>query len=60
MIRIVKTGDKSVERFNARPAFPEEAETAAFAVLADIRKNGEKAVLKYVAKFEGYKGKNLK
>lgn len=60
MIRIVKTGDKSVERFNARPAFPEEAETAAFAVLADIRKNGEKAVLKYVAKFEGYKGRNLK
>lgn len=60
MIKIVKTGDKSVEKFNARPAFPEEAENAAFEVLADIRKNGEKAVLKYVAKFEGYKGKALK
>ncbi|MBO7207162.1 MAG: histidinol dehydrogenase, partial [Kiritimatiellae bacterium] len=60
MIKIVKAGDRSVERFNARPAFPEEAEKAAFGVLADIRKSGEKAVLKYVAKFEGYKGKELK
>lgn len=55
MIRIVKNGDKRVEKFNARPAFPEVAEKAAFEVLADIRKNGDKAVAKYVRKFEGAK-----
>ena len=55
MIRIVKVGDRRIDAFNARPAFPEEAEKAAAAVLADIRKNGDKAVLKAVAKFEGFK-----
>ena len=60
MIRIVRAGDRRIEAFNARPAFPEEAEKAASAVLADIRKNGDKAVLKAVAKFEGFKGKRLR
>ena len=60
MIRIVKSGDRRIEAFNARPAFPEEAETAASAVLADIRKNGDAAVLKAVAKFEGFKAKSAK
>ena len=60
MIRIVKTGDGRIEEFNARPAFPQVAEDAAFKVLAEIRKNGDKAVRKYVAKFEGYKGSDLK
>ena len=60
MIRIVKTGDGRIEGFNARPAFPQAAEDAAFKTLADIRKNGDKAVRKYVAKFEGYKGGELK
>ena len=55
MIRIVKVGDSRIEKFNARPAFPEEAETAAAAVLADIRKNGDAAVMRAVAKFEGFK-----
>ena len=53
MIRIVKSGDAAIEKFNARPAFPEEAEQAAFKVLADIRKRGDRAVAEYVAKFEG-------
>jgi histidinol dehydrogenase len=53
MIRIVKAGDAAIEKFNARPAFPEEAEQAAFKVLADIRKRGDRAVAEYVAKFEG-------
>lgn len=53
MIRIVGKEDKAVERFNARPAFPEEAEAAAAAVLADIRKRGDRAVAEAVAKFEG-------
>ena len=53
MIRIVKSGDAAIEKFNARPAFPEEAEQAAFKVLADIRKRGDKAVAECVAKFEG-------
>ena len=60
MIRIVKAGDRRVAEFNARPAFPQEAEDAAFKVLAEIRKDGDKAVRKYVAKFEGYKGSDLK
>ena len=55
MIRIVKSSDSRIEKFNARPAFPEEAEKAAFSVLSDIRKNGDAAVAKYVAKFEGAK-----
>ena len=58
MIRIVKSGDRRIETFNARPAFPEEAERAAAAVLSDIRKSGDAAVLKAVAKFEGFKAKN--
>ena len=53
MIRIVKTDDKRVETFCLRPAFPEEAERAAFAVLADIRKRGDAAVADAVKKFEG-------
>ena len=58
MIRIVKVGDKRIEKFNARPAFPEEAEKAAAAVLTDIRANGDKAVLAAVAKFEGFRAKS--
>ena len=54
MIRIVKAGDRRIERFNARPAFPEEAEKAAAQVLADIRRDGDKAVLAAVARFEGF------
>ena len=60
MIRIVQTGDMAIEKFNARPAFPEEAERAAAEVLAAIRKDGDKAVRRYVAKFEGFTGKELK
>ena len=60
MIRIVQAGDKRIEKFNARPAFPEEAEKAAAEVLAAIRKDGDKAVRASVAKFEGFKGKGLK
>ena len=60
MIRIVSAEDKAVAKFNSRPAFPEEAEKAAFEVLAEIRKNGDAAVRKYVAKFEGYAGRNLR
>ena len=55
MIRIVKSGDAAIEKFNARPAFPEEAEQAAFKTLADIRKRGDRAVAECVAKFEGAK-----
>ena len=39
-IRIVKVGDKAIEKFNARPAFPEEAENAAREVLDAIRRLG--------------------
>ena len=60
MIRIVKTGDRRIEKFNARPAFPEEAEKAAAAALAEIKARGDAAVLDLVAKFEGFKAKNAK
>ena len=39
MIRIVNAGDRRIEAFNARPAFPEAAEKAAAAVLADVKAN---------------------
>ena len=55
MIRIVSSGDRRVELFNARPAFPDEAEKAASEVLAAIRAKGDSAVAGYVAKFEGAK-----
>ena len=60
MIRIVKTGDRRIEKFNARPAFPEEAEKAAAAALAEIKAHGDAAVLDLVAKFEGFKAKSAK
>lgn len=53
MIRIVDACDRRVARFSARPAFPEAAEKAAAEVLADIRRSGDRAVAKYVRKFEG-------
>ncbi len=52
-IPIVSINDAALERFNARPAFPQEAEEAAFAILGDIRKRGDAAVADAVAKFEG-------
>jgi histidinol dehydrogenase len=55
MIRIVKSGDHRVERFNARPAFPEEAEKAAASALSEIKSRGDTAVLELVAKFEGFR-----
>ena len=42
-----------VTKFLARSAFPEEAEKAAAEVLAAIRAEGDAAVARYVAKFEG-------
>lgn len=57
MIRIVKTGDTRIAKFNARPAFPEEAEKAAAEVLSDIRSRGDAAVLDAVARFEGFKAR---
>ncbi|MGN0852161.1 MAG: histidinol dehydrogenase [Kiritimatiellia bacterium] len=60
MVRIVewsagKPQSGIVAKFLARSAFPEEAEAAAAEVLAAIRKEGDRAVARYVAKFEGVK-----
>ena len=55
MVRIVDSGDRRIERFNARPAFPAEAERAAAAALAEIRARGDVAIVELVAKFEGFK-----
>ena len=60
MIRIVKANSRTLESFNARPAFPEVAEKAASAALAEIRARGDAAVLELVEKFEGYKAKSAK
>jgi len=58
MIRIVSEGDARIDAFNARPAFPDEAEKAAASVLAEIRRGGDAAVRRYVAKFEGFRAKS--
>ncbi|HOE60294.1 MAG TPA: histidinol dehydrogenase [Kiritimatiellia bacterium] len=42
-----------VERFLARPAFSPEAETAAAAVLAEVRAHGNRAVLAAARRFDG-------
>lgn len=60
MLRIVdwsvsKRQNRAVTEFLERSAFPEEAERAAFEVLAAIRARGDEAVAEYVAKFEGAK-----
>ncbi len=60
MVRIVewaaeKPQSKYVTKFLARSAFPEEAEKAAAEVLAAVRAEGDRAVARYVAKFEGAK-----
>ncbi|MGN0832745.1 MAG: histidinol dehydrogenase [Kiritimatiellia bacterium] len=60
MIRIVQAGSRRVAAFNARPAFPEEAEQAAASVLADIRRDGDRAVRRAVARFEGFTGTRLR
>ena len=60
MLRIVDINDSRVAKFNARPAFPEEAEKAAAEVLAAIKAKGDSAVRKYVAKFEGFRGRGLR
>lgn len=55
MIQIVPIGDKRLKSYINRPAFAEEAEKVAAGVLADIRKNGDAAIAKYIEKFEGAK-----
>jgi histidinol dehydrogenase len=60
MLRIVdwsisKRQSRAITEFLERSAFPEEAERAAFEVLAAIRARGDEAVAEYVAKFEGAK-----
>ena len=60
MIRIVKAGGREAAAFNARPAFPEEAERAASKALAAIRARGGRAVVELVAKFEGFRAKDEK
>lgn len=58
MLRIVdwsekKRQSKIVTEFLERSAFPEEAEKAAAAVLADVRVRGDAAVADCVSRFEG-------
>ena len=50
MVRIVDSGDRRIEAFNARPAFPEEAERAAAAALAAIGARGDAAGVERVGR----------
>lgn len=56
-VRIVRwsavSKPKAVTDFLDRPAFDEGAEKVARDVLADIRKNGNRAIVKYVKRFDG-------
>ena len=52
---VAKPQSKIVTRFLQRSAFPDEAEKAAAEVLSAIRAEGDAAVARYVAKFEGAK-----
>ena len=52
---VSKRQNRAVTEFLERSAFPEEAERAAFEVLAGVRARGDEAVAEYVAKFEGAK-----
>ncbi len=56
-VRIVKWSpvgkNRVVASFLKRPAFDEGAEAAASEVLADIRKNGNRAVAEYAKRFDG-------
>jgi len=45
--------DRRVERFLKRPAFADEAETAAAEVLQAVRQRGDAAVLTYAREFDG-------
>ena len=60
MLRILNWSEKTaqnknVTKFLQRSAFPEEAEKAAAEVLAAIRREGDAAIARFVAKFEGAK-----
>ena len=55
-VKIIKWSESEkpsiVTRFLERPAFSDEAESVARKVLAEIKKDGNKAITKYVEKFE--------
>jgi len=54
IIRWSKRGrNPAIEAFFKRPAFDEKAEAVARGVLADVRANGDRAVRKYVRRFDG-------
>ena len=47
------TASAAVTRFLKRPAFDKKAEETAKGVLEDIRKNGDKAIIRYIKEFDG-------
>ncbi len=49
----VSKGAPAVDRFLARPAFDPQAEATAAAILADVRRRGDAAVLAAARKFDG-------
>lgn len=60
MIEIVKyNGQSAVELFGEREEITSNVEEAVKAIINDIRKNGDKALKAYSAKFDGYTGDEL-
>ncbi|HKS97864.1 MAG TPA: histidinol dehydrogenase, partial [Terriglobia bacterium] len=55
MLRIIRSSDKkSLDRlFRARTARLEEAEPVARRILDDVRREGDRALIRYARKFDG-------
>ncbi|MDE7087526.1 MAG: histidinol dehydrogenase, partial [Clostridia bacterium] len=60
MIKPVKyVGQTAIELFGEREEITGNVEEAVKAIIADVRKNGDDALRRYSAKFDGYTGKSL-
>ena len=60
MINIIKfNGQTAEELFGKREELTSNVEQTVKEIIADVRKNGDKALRKYSAKFDGYKGESF-
>ncbi len=60
MIKIIKySGQSADELFGGRDEISNNVEEAVKAIIADVRENGDGALRKYAAKFDGYTGEAL-
>lgn len=60
MVKVIKyTGQTPTELFGKRDEMSNNVEEAVKAIIADVRENGDSALRKYSAKFDGYTGDGL-